>query len=68
MFHFRHGDPEDDFDRWDAEQERQLAQLPKCDCCGEPIQDEHYFDVHGEILCEECMNDLFRKGVDQYGE
>ena len=61
-------DPYKDFDRWDAEQERQLAKLPKCDDCGEPIQDEHYFHIHGEILCEDCMNDRYRRDVDSYGE
>lgn len=65
---FRSDNPNLDFDRWEAHQERQLARLPKCDCCGEPIQAEHYFEIHGEILCEECMNERYRKAVDFDGE
>lgn len=53
----------DNYDQWlahERQQERQLAQLPKCDRCGEPIQGEHYFDIYGDIYCEECGHKLFR--------
>ena len=38
----------------EAEQERWLASRPKCDKCGEPIQDDYAFDIEGDILCYEC--------------
>lgn len=32
-----------------------------CDWCGKTILDgDEYFDVHGEILCDECMSDCRR--------
>ena len=50
----------------EARQEAWLAKRPKCECCGEPIQDEHLFDVGGDIFCEECMIDNFRQDAVNY--
>lgn len=63
MSFFRSDDPAADFDRQDMEKERKLARLPICEGykCGKRIQDEEYYDVHGEILCEECMKRKFRR-------
>ena len=66
MMLFRTDDPEKDFDRWDAEQEAALEKLPKCVKCKEPIQDDHYFDVNGELYCEEHMIEKFRKDIEDY--
>lgn len=49
------GDPIDDFYKHDAEQYAWLMQLPVCDVCGEPIQDDYYYDFGGDIVCEECL-------------
>lgn len=54
----------DNFDIWDAhdiEMERRRTRLPQCDYCGEHIQDEYYYEIGGEIICEECLNEHFRK-------
>ena len=61
MSFFRSDDPAADFDRYDRQQERQLENLPLCESCGERIQDEDYYDVDGEILCEECMKRKYRR-------
>ena len=61
-------DPIADFERYDAEQERKLARLPECCVCGEHIQDDFLYDIDGELFCEECMNDSFRKCTDNYME
>lgn len=29
--------------------------LPTCDECGEKIHDDYYYDINGEILCEDCL-------------
>jgi formylmethanofuran dehydrogenase subunit E len=55
------------WERNEREQERRLALRPVCEDCGEPIQDEYYFEVEGEILCEECMHDRYRQEMDTYG-
>lgn len=47
--------------RHDAEQEAQLERLPKCNDCGDAIQEEFIFEVDGEILCEGCMNKRYKK-------
>lgn len=55
----------DNYDQWlahERQQERQLAQLPKCDRCHDPIP-ERYFDIYGDIYCEECGIKMFRKEV-----
>mgnify|MGYP002517669099 CR=1 FL=1 len=46
-----------DFNRWDAEQEKALESLPKCDICHEPIQEEHYYKIDGKNWCETCVDD-----------
>lgn len=54
----------DNLDRWerhDAEQERELQKLPKCDKCGAPLQDEYYYEIEGECICEKCLNKHYRK-------
>lgn len=51
------------FVQHDREQERALQKLPICSCCLEIIQDEYYWDLGGEVLCEECLNDNYRKEV-----
>ncbi len=53
---------------YEAEQERQLDKLPKCDYCGEPITDDYCYNINGDIICEECLNDNFRKPTDDYIE
>ena len=55
----------DNYDQWEYRdwlQEREREQLPKCDRCHEEIQ-EHFFDIYGEIYCEECAHKLFRREV-----
>lgn len=55
----------DNYNQWEAherQQERQRKRLPKCDQCGEEIQ-EHFFDIYGDIYCEECGIKMFRKEV-----
>ena len=61
-------DPVADFERHDAEQQKMLKKLPKCVHCGEPIQDEHLYDIDGELFCEECMKEIFRKSTELYIE
>lgn len=61
-------DPARDFDRHCMEQERRLARLPVCDTCKKRIQDDDYYDVYGEILCEEHMKEKFRKSTEDYAE
>lgn len=58
-------DPIADFHRHDAEQQEQLEHLPMCECCEEYIQDD-YYELGGEILCKECLDDNYKKSLDDY--
>lgn len=59
----------DNYDQWtahEAEQEKLLEKLPVCRCCGEHIQDDHYFYIDGVIYCEDCLNEKFRRDIEDY--
>lgn len=66
MSYFRSGDPLDDFHRWDREQEEALKKLPICHKCRRRIQDDDLYDIEGEVLCESCMKDKYRRSVEEY--
>lgn len=53
----------DAFVRHDTEQEKQVDRLPVCEYCEEPIQDDFAFYIEDTWICENCMNDHFRKEV-----
>lgn len=52
---FYSDNPIADFDRWDAEQNKQLENLPVCADCDNPIQDETAYYINGEWICRDCM-------------
>lgn len=54
------------FMQHEAEQDKQLEKLPTCSCCGEPIQDEYYYEINDELYCEECMKNEYRKSTEDY--
>lgn len=64
--YFMTDDPLRDFDRYDAMMADREAKLPHCDVCGEPINDDIYFEIDGEILCEKCMHDKYAMSTEDY--
>ena len=45
----------DNYSQWEqheAAQEKALAERIHCDYCGNPIQDDHHYEINGDILCE----------------
>ena len=64
----RTDDPLADFDRWDAEQTAKLAQHPICAECDEPIQDDYYYEINGECVCPECLDNNHKHWVEDYIE
>lgn len=61
----------DNYSRWeqyDQECEDWLERQPRCDHCGIHIQKEHLYDFCGEIVCQECLDDKFKKRTDDYVE
>ena len=61
MKYFRGADPDVDFTRRDREQTEQMGRLRRCCDCGKAIQDDYYFEIYGDIYCEKCMEDKFRR-------
>ena len=49
--YFRTDDPLRDFDRYDILMADREAKLPQCEDCGEPINDDIYYEVDGEFIC-----------------
>lgn len=58
------GDPYDEFLNHEAQAEEWLNRLPVCDYCGEPIQDDYYYRIGDECICEHCMESEFRVSND----
>ena len=53
----------DNYDLWvehDQREQEWLDSLPICEECGEPIQEDHCYNIDGEILCEECLKERYR--------
>ena len=59
-------DPLWDADRYQAEQDEELAKLPRCSECDEPIQDDHCYEFNGELICETCLRDYHRVDTERY--
>lgn len=59
-------DPCADARRHQDEQERELSKLPVCTYCDNPIQEDTYFDINGECVCTECLNEHHRKWTSDY--
>lgn len=52
----------DVYDLWeqhDAEQERRLEELPVCEVCGEPIQQEKAVYYNDQWICKYCEHEFW---------
>ena len=45
------------YEAYEAEQERRLRKHPKCDCCGERIVDDKFYNIEGTYICKVCIED-----------
>ena len=45
-----------------------LEKLPKCTECDEPIQDDCYYEINGECVCPECLDNNHKHWVEDYIE
>lgn len=61
-------DYNDLYDEYDRRQARELEKLPKCEYCGEPIQDDYCYDIQEGVICEDCLIHHFRKRTEDYIE
>lgn len=56
----------DFFEAHDRKQQKRVRRLPVCDYCNEPIQEDSFFEINDEFICEDCLEKFFRKVVDDY--
>jgi hypothetical protein len=59
----------DNYDIWcyhQAEKEKAEARLPVCCHCDKHIGDDFLYYIEGDIYCEECMTDEFRRPTDDF--
>lgn len=52
---FYSNDPAWDAEMHDQAKERELAEMPVCDGCGEHIQSDYLYRIDGSVYCEECI-------------
>lgn len=50
-------DPYDLFLERERKNARAEERLPVCSVCGNPIWDEYYFEICGDIVCRDCVID-----------
>lgn len=54
-------DPIADFERYDADLNKQLEQRPVCADCDQHIQDDRAYYINGEWICKDCMSSYERE-------
>lgn len=57
------------YQMWDlkcADEERELQKYPKCDICDEYITDDYLIEFNGDLICESCLVQHYRKPVEDY--
>lgn len=59
-------DPIADAYAYDYEQAKALEKYPTCYCCGEHIVDNYLYDIDGDLVCEECLKEHYRKSTYDY--
>ena len=68
MLIFRSESLSRDCENYDRAQAKALEKLPRCSECDRPIQDDFCFEINGELLCGECLNDNHRKSTEYFIE
>lgn len=41
-----------------------MNERPLCDICDQPVRDDHYYNINGDVICADCMEKYFRKELD----
>lgn len=41
-----------------------MNERPMCDICELPVAGNHYYNINGDVICADCMNEHFRKEFD----
>ena len=57
---FRSADLDADIRAWDKAQQDWEDGLLHCESCGQPL-DDYMWEIDGEILCEDCAREKYRR-------
>lgn len=52
-------DPVRDFLEYDRAQQIKQDRRPKCEICGEPLEEYAYL-IDGQVICQECLDDNYK--------
>ena len=61
----------DNYSQWqdhERKQEAWLLKRPVCCYCCEHIQDDYFYQINDEVMCQECLDSQFRKRTEDYIE
>ena len=65
---YKTSDPIRDYALYCEDLAKEEAYMPVCDMCGEVIHEDYYFDFDGDIVCEDCVEKMYRRSTDDYIE
>ena len=57
-----------ELNRREAAEQRWLDSRPRCSECGKPIQGDKLFNIHGDLYCEECIENFKEDTEDHINE
>jgi hypothetical protein len=63
---YRTNNPVADWDRYCAEEERELKRRPKCSKCEKPIVDDVCYEINDKLTCPECLEVHYRRWTEDY--
>lgn len=64
---FYSNDPQFDLDRYEMAQEKERQKLPRCSICDEPIEEEDFYLINDEYICECCIENFKVRTEDYVG-
>lgn len=59
----------DNYSMWERYQnslDQRLARRPVCSICDEHIQDDEFYNINGEYICQNCMETHFKVNTEDY--
>ena len=54
-----------DWDDYCAMMDRE-PQYPVCSNCYNTIESDYYYRINGEVICESCLNNLYREATEDF--
>ena len=45
-----------------------MSERPVCENCDHPVAGNHYYNINGDVICKQCMEECFREEIfdDEY--